>query len=55
MTSLAIAVLGAVMLITDFVFADGTMVASVAVAFLVVWYAMPARRLISKHRGDVER
>jgi len=55
MTSLAVAMVGAVMLITDFVFDGDTMVASVivvAVAFLIIWYAMPARRLINKHRGQ---
>lgn len=49
MTALAVAMVGAVMLCTDYVFAAGTMVASVAgvaVAFLFVWYAMPARRLL---------
>ena len=46
---------GAVMLITDFVFDVDTMVASVIVvglAFLIVWYAMPARRLIAKPGED---
>lgn len=55
MTSLAVAMIGAVMLITDFVFDDDTMIASVGVvgvAFVVVWYAMPARRLIGKHHRD---
>lgn len=54
MTSLMVAMIGAVMLITDFVFDSDTMIASVAVvaiAFAIVWYAMPARRLINKHRG----
>jgi hypothetical protein len=55
MTALAIAMVGAVMLITDFVFDVDTMVASVIVvglAFLVVWYAMPVRRLAAKRRKD---
>ncbi len=42
---------GAVMLVTDYVFDTDTMVAcvaGVAVAFLIVWYAMPIRRLIGK-------
>ena len=55
MTSLAVAMVGAVMLITDFVFDVDTMVASVIVvglAFLIVWYAMPARRLIASRRED---
>lgn len=54
MTALAVAMVGAVMLITDFVFDTGTMIASVIVVglgFLIVWYAMPARRLIDGHRG----
>ena len=53
MTSLAIAMVGAVMLITDFVFDVDTMVASVIVvglAFLIVWYALPARRLAANRR-----
>ena len=49
MTALAVAMTGAVMLITDYVFDDDTMIACVAgvvVAFLIVWYAMPIRRLL---------
>jgi hypothetical protein len=49
MTSLAVAMTGAVMLITDFVFDDDTMIACVAgvtAAFVIVWYAMPLRRLL---------
>lgn len=52
MTTMAIAMVGAVMLVTDYVFDTGTMIASVlivAIAFLIVWYLMPARRL---HDGD---
>ena len=44
MTSLAVAMGGAVMLVADYVFDADTMiacVAGVAVAFLIVWYAMP--------------
>ena len=55
MTSLAVAMVGAVMLITDFAFDSDTMVASVivvGVAFLIVWYAMPVRRLLDKNRGQ---
>ena len=51
MTSLAVAMIGAVMLITDFVFDGDTMIASVVgvtIAFVVVWYVMPARRLLAK-------
>lgn len=51
MTSLAVAMVGAVMLITDFVFDGDTMIASVVgvtVAFVLVWYVMPARRLLAK-------
>lgn len=49
MTALAVAMVGAVMLVTDYVFAADTMIAcaaGVAVTFLIVWYAMPLRRLI---------
>ena len=55
MTSLAVAMTGAVMLITDFVFDSDTMivvVAAVALAFLIVWYLMPGRRLAAKRRED---
>lgn len=51
MTSLAVAMIGAVMLITDFVFDGDTMIASVvgvSLAFILVWYVMPARRLLAK-------
>lgn len=50
-TSLAVAMVGAVMLITDFVFGGDTMIASVVgvtIAFVLVWYVMPARRLLAK-------
>ena len=49
MTALAVAMTGAVMLITAFVFDDDTMIACVAgvvVAFAIFWYAMPLRRLL---------
>jgi high-affinity Fe2+/Pb2+ permease len=55
MTSLAVAMVGAVMLITDFVFDSDTMivvVAAVSLTFLIVWYLMPGRRLASKRRED---
>jgi len=56
MSALAVAMVGAVMLCTDFVFSSSTMVASVVgvvLAFGIVWYAMPARRLLAKDRdGD---
>jgi len=57
MTALAVAMVGAVMLITDFVFDGDTMIASVVavgLAFLIVWYVMPARRVINKHRREGE-
>jgi uncharacterized membrane protein YgaE (UPF0421/DUF939 family) len=55
MTVLMIAMLGAVVLVTDFVFSAGTMVATtlgIGIAFLIVWYLMPARRLIKGRTGD---
>lgn len=55
MTALAVAMVGAVMVCTDFVFSGSTMAASVAgvvLAFLIVWYAMPARRLLAKDRDS---
>ena len=55
MTVLMVAMLGAVVLVTDFVFAAGTMVATtigVGLAFLIVWYLMPARRLVKGRSGD---
>lgn len=55
MSAMAIAMTGAVMLVTDYVFSGATMIAcvvGVSFAFLVVWYGMPARRLIAKHQGD---
>ena len=55
MTALAIAMTGAVMLVTDYVFDGDTMIASTAgvgVLFLIVWYGMPTWRLIEKrHSG----
>lgn len=57
MTALALAMCGAVVLVTDFVFGAGTMVATavaVGVAFLIVWYLMPARRLLSDENKDVK-
>jgi len=53
MTALAVAMTGAVMLVTDYVYDGDTMIATVAgvgFAFLAVWYAMPVRRLINKRR-----
>jgi hypothetical protein len=55
MTFLMISMCGAVVLVTDYVFAAGTMVAvsiGVALAFLVVWYAMPIRRLAKGQGSD---
>jgi hypothetical protein len=55
MSALAVAMTGAVMLCTDYVFGSRTMawsVAAVVVAFAVVWYAMPLRRLIAGRRAD---
>lgn len=54
LTALAVAMTGAVMLVTDYVFDSDTMIASVAgvgLAFIVIWYAMPARRLLKKQRA----
>jgi hypothetical protein len=54
-TALGVAMVGAIMLCTDYVFSAGTMIASVAgisVAFVLVWYALPARRLLSGRSGD---
>lgn len=51
MSALAIAMIGAVMLCTDFVFAGSTMaacVAGVVTAFGLTWYAIPAHRLTSR-------
>ena len=55
MTALAVAMVGAVMLCTDYVFSSRTMawcVAGVALAFLIVWYALPLHRLIQRRRED---
>ena len=49
MTVLALGMTGAVMLCTDYVFSSSTMAACVAIvvlAFLIVWYVLPARRLL---------
>ncbi|MBA2522617.1 MAG: hypothetical protein H0V25_04715 [Solirubrobacterales bacterium] len=57
MSALAVAMTGAVMLVSDYVFSAGTMVASVIAvgsAFLIVWYAMPARRMLANHDDDAE-
>ena len=57
MTTLAFAMCGAVVLVTDFVFGAGTMVAAtvaVGIAFLIVWYLMPARRRLSKEHKEVK-
>lgn len=54
MTVLMISMCGAVALVTDFVFGAGAMAATsigVGLAFLIVWYLIPARRLI-KRSGD---
>jgi uncharacterized protein involved in cysteine biosynthesis len=48
MTALATAMTGAVVLVTDYVFSAGTMLAcaiGVGFAFLLVWYILPLRRL----------
>ena len=55
MTVLMLAMCGAVVLVTDFVFSSGTTVATaiaVVIAFLIVWYLMPARRLIDGRNDD---
>ena len=49
MSLLALGMTGAVMLCTDYVFSSSTMavcVAIVVLAFLIVWYVIPARRLL---------
>jgi hypothetical protein len=48
---LATAMTGAVLLVTDYLYGDGTTTAAaagVAVGFAVFWYAIPLRRLASK-------
>ena len=53
MTSLAVAMTGAVMLVTDYVFDAGTMIASVAgviVAFALLWYVLPLRYLTDREK-----
>ena len=50
MTAVAVAMIGAVVLVTDYVFDTGTTIAcgaGVAAAFAIVWYAMPVRRLLA--------
>ena len=47
---LAIAMTGAVLFVTDYLYGTGTMLAAaggVALAFAVLWYAIPLRRLLS--------
>lgn len=53
LTALAVAMVGAVMLVVDFVAGAGTMIACVAglvVLFALVWYLMPLRRLRADKR-----
>jgi hypothetical protein len=53
LTFLAIAMTGAVVLVTDFLFAPGTTVAVgalVLLAFVLLWYALPLRRRASLRR-----
>lgn len=55
MSALAVAMVGAVMLCTDYVFGSRTMawsVAGVSVAFVIVWYALPIHRLIAGRREE---
>jgi uncharacterized membrane protein YbhN (UPF0104 family) len=55
LTLLALAMTGVIVLITDFVFgatATTAATAAVAVAFLVLWYAMPMLRLRRIDRDD---
>lgn len=55
MTLLAVAMTGAVILITDFVFdavATAAAATAVALAFAVLWYAMPLRRRSLLRRSD---
>jgi uncharacterized protein involved in cysteine biosynthesis len=55
MSTMAIAMIGAVMLCTDYVFSSETMawaVGVVTLAFLVIWYAIPIRRLIAGRHDD---
>ena len=50
-SALAVAMTGAVMLVTDYVFDAGTMkacVVGVGVAFLFIWYLLPLRHLIGR-------
>jgi uncharacterized protein involved in cysteine biosynthesis len=55
MSTMAIAMVGAVMLCTDYVFSSETMawaVGIVTLAFLIIWYAIPIQRLLSDRRED---
>ena len=57
LAALALAMVGAVLLITDFLFGTAATIAVTAVAFLMftsIWYAMPISRRL-RHRGDVYR
>jgi Family of unknown function (DUF6328) len=50
LTLLAIAMTGAVLLVTDYLYGTGTMLAAaggVALGFAVLWYAIPLRRLLA--------
>ena len=54
LTLLAIAMTGAITLVTDFLYSSTTTtIAAVCVAFLfaVLWYAVPIRRLIQQREG----
>jgi uncharacterized membrane protein YuzA (DUF378 family) len=55
LTILAVAMTGAVMLCTDYVFGSSTMafcVAAVVLGFATLWYAVPIVRLAEKRRRD---
>ena len=48
---MAVAMVGAVMLVTDYVFSTGTMIACVAgtaTALVVLWYLAPLRHLAGR-------
>jgi hypothetical protein len=52
---LAIAMTGAILFVTDFLFGPATTVvasAFVALSFALLWYAIPLRRLRERHRHD---
>lgn len=54
LTALAIAMTGAVMLVTDYVFNSATMIAcgvGIGVGFVVIWYILPLRHLIGAERN----